>query len=143
VFDELIDVIGNEALIPDLSQIPQSTTNPVVANATENAALFLLTPGAELTATAGVREIVGPVAAVNADGSITESQDTSTQEIQLTVLPTFTYPASIAMVATETIPEDTPPQPRQPDTEGVPPILPIVLLGGFGMLGLAVSALRR
>jgi hypothetical protein len=144
VFDELVEVTGDQSLIPDLSQLPQATTDATIAFATENAAAILLTPGADLTITASSREVLDPVAAVNSEG-VTIPQDAETNpEAQRTILPTFTYPPSIGMVATESLNEiDQSPPTQLPPSDVVPPIVPIILLGGFGMLGLTISALRR
>jgi hypothetical protein len=144
VFDELVEVTGNESLIPDLSQLPQPTTDATVAFATENAAAILLTPGGDLTTTASSREILDPVAAVNSEGVTIPQDSQANPESQRTILPTFTYPPSIGMIATE-IPNATDqiPPTQLPPSDVVPPIVPIILLGGFGMLGLTISALRR
>lgn len=142
VFDELVDVTGDPALIPDLSQELIPTLNATLIFATENAASMLQTPGRALTVAAGSREIVGPVAAVN-PGSTAQNQ--STAETEQAILPTFTYASQIAMIATESMSEVDAAEPTAPPSGSgtFPPILPIVVLGGFGMLGLAVSAMRR
>jgi hypothetical protein len=143
VFDELVEVTGDISLIPDLSQTPQATLDPTAAIASQNA----LTPGSDLTATAGSREIVGPVAAVNVDGTTQADAVQTNAEVARTVLPTFTYPASIAMLATPEVTEQNRTEERLPEDgiapQAVPPIVPIALLGVFGIFGLAISTLRR
>lgn len=160
VYDELVDVTGDIALVPDLGLTPLATIDPLIAGATETAAVILQTPGGDLTITANAREIVGPVAVSGGSGTTQNSDGTPVNEIQRTPLPTFTYPAQVAAVATEAggslntsaevegtsngsglteVQEGAPP----PDVQTVPPIVPIAILGGFGMLGLIVSSLRR
>jgi hypothetical protein len=148
VFDELVDVIGDTSTIPDLALTPVPTTDPTLAGATQTAAVLVLTPGAALTATASVREITGPVAAINADGT-TVVDPLGTPLAESTPLPTFTYPPEVALLATtdpgvgDAAVEPTTPPPLTLTPDDVPPILPIVVLGGFGLLGLAVASVRR
>jgi hypothetical protein len=146
VFDELVTVIGDESTIPDLAQTPQPTTDSTLQGATQTAAVLILTPGAALTATAGVREITGPVAAINANGT-TVADALGTPLAENTPLPTFTYPPEVAMNVTDdpsgAAVEPTTPPPLTLTPDDVPPILPIAVLGGFGLLGLAVASLRR
>ncbi len=152
VFSELVDIIGDASVIPDLSQSLLPTSNPTLVAATQTAAALLLTPGAVLTATANTREITGPVAAINSEGTtVVDAQGTGLP--QNTPLPTFTYPPEIAAAAQST--SDVSAPESAPDIEptmepsltfmpdDVPPLVPIVVLGGFGLLGLAVASLRR
>jgi hypothetical protein len=146
VFDELVDVLGDTSNIPDLAQTPQPTTDTTLAAATQTAEILVLTPGAALTATANVREITGPVAAINSDGT-TVADPLGSPQPESTPLPTFTYPPDVALQATddpdEAVVEPTVPPPLNLTPDDVPPILPIAVLGGFGLLGLAVASLRR
>ncbi len=157
VFDELVEIIGDVATIPDLARTPLPTANPVSIAATQAAMSLLLTPGAVLTATANTREITGPVAAINSQGTtVVDAQGAGLPDH--TPLPTFTYPPEIAPQVTAD-PADTgalsDPDAATPEPEptiespfslmpdNVPPIVPIAVLGGFGLLGLAVASLRR
>lgn len=143
VFEELIEISGNQALIVDLSAIELPTSDPAMIAATETASVLLLTPGAILTANVDPREVQG-VVAVGA-----EVQDAPVV-INQTALPTFTPPAAIAALSTdipvsggdEALNEET--ATAQSTTRGdMPPIVPIAILGGLGLFGLVISALRR
>jgi len=138
VFGELVTVTGDLNTVPDLSQQPTPTTDAALAGASQTAAVVTLTPGGELTvASDSSREIAAPIGL----GTVNP-----TTQVQGTVLPTYTYPPDIVALA----PTEAPPSPT-PETNvlpisvnnGIPPILPIIILGGFGTLGLIISALRR
>jgi hypothetical protein len=64
-----------------------------------------------------------------------------------TILPTFTYPPDIVAIApTQGVPltPTASPDLALPEiSDGVPPIVPIIVLGGLGLLGLAVSSILR
>lgn len=146
VFDELVDVTGDTSTIPDFGLTPLPTADDTLVAATQTAAVLLLTPGAVLSATANLREISEPVAAINSDGTtVVDQQGTALPEN--TPLPTFTFPPEIASQATpdpgQALPEATTAPSIALTPEDVPPILPIAILGGFGLLGLAVASLRR
>lgn len=147
VFEELVDIVGDPSLIPDLSAAPQPTDDLTAIAITATLALLQETPGAILSLTANTREIQGAVAVVGS-GEVEGTQDELTPEAPRTVLPTFTYPPAVALLVTEEVetetlidiaPEDELPNPTVPD---FPPIVPIALLAGFGMLGLIVSTIR-
>ncbi|MCU0496947.1 MAG: SH3 domain-containing protein [Anaerolineae bacterium] len=133
VFEELVEVTGDLILIPDLSQLPQATLAPLDVEGTETAQILLQTPGAILTLTADTRELVGPVAV--GDGTAIDPA------LPRTAMPTFTYPPGIALLITPTgtLEEQT----IVDLTSAPPPITPILVLGGLGVLGLLIGALRR
>ena len=121
---------------------PLPTDDPAVQSATETQAVITQTPGGLLTATANARIIPAPVAVEGSN--ILES----TEEVgAISPLPTFTYPPDILTPAVTSETASTPT--TSPDvlpasvSDGVPPIVPILLLGGLGLLGLAVSSIRR
>lgn len=143
IFGDLVNLSGDTSLIPDLSIEPQATTDATVVGATQTAEAITLTPGAPLTATANARLLLEPVSvdavvagAVNASG-----------------LPTFTPPPQLVAAATpqpdgvgeagansagETLPIGAVTLPSS-----IPPILPIIILGAIGVLGLLIGSLRR
>jgi hypothetical protein len=147
VFDELVDILGNEALILDLSQVPQATDDPALVAASETNAVLQLTPGALLSATANSRELVGPVAVGdNGEPSAGTAEVEAPNTTPIPLLPTFTYPPQIAQIATDN-PNALAATPfpvlnRSVPATGFPPIIPIILLAGFGLLGLIVNAIR-
>lgn len=142
VFDELVDIIGDESLIPVLD--PGATpepTNATAAVATQIEAIITQTPGGVLTATAESRILSLPGA---------ELQGANEPAATSAPLPTFTYPPdAVAQARTPTPAEIDETETANPETtqspvpEDIPPIMPIAFLGGLGLLGLAVSALRR
>jgi hypothetical protein len=145
VFDELVDITGDESTIPDLSEAPLPTTDPIVEGATQTEIAITQTPGGILTLTAESRilPVPGQTGSLPA-ASIGLEGDTAV----INALPTFTYPPDIVAVA-PTQEETTLTPTISPDTtpltvpERVPPIVPILLLGAGGLLGLIVSSIRR
>jgi hypothetical protein len=139
VYGELVNLTGNVENIPEVDpygQAAQIDTAASDATATQNA--ITQTPGGVLTATVISRELSAP--------GVATPTESGTREI----LPTFTYPPGMVAIAptagaalnTETADNNQPLIPASTG-ESLPPIVPIVLLGGVGLLGLAVSALRR
>ncbi len=143
VFRDLVNIVGNEALIEELDLFAEPTADPRIVAATETQAFVLSQPGGALTVTAQSRIIAFP--GVNApDGEAANSSGS-----QATVLPTFTFPPNIVAIA-PTPEADVNLTTSTEDeglalsvSEGVPPIVPIVLLGGVGALGLLITAMRR
>lgn len=142
VFDELVNIIGDPSTIPDLSVEALPTDDPVIMGATQTQAALTQTPGGILTATENSRQIIlpGTPAAPNA-AEVAVSGDNAVP------LPTFTFPPDL-IAATPVDLSLITPTPATGFTsisvsDGVPPIVPIVVLGGFGILGLFISSLRR
>jgi hypothetical protein len=166
VYDELVNFIGDEKKIPDLTietTPTQPGTNPQGGD--NSLAAVTLTPGAALTGTANARFIAGP----GSGGAGTTMQPQAIGQSDITVpalplpdtegtlqiLPTFTYPPNVVAIA----PTAAFAQSSGPDatatasaatsrvtrliSNGVPPIGPILLLGALGILGLLLSSLRR
>lgn len=140
VFGQLVDITGDLNAIPEIDLSAQPTLDPLVLGATETLAAITLTPGGLLTATANARQIAAPPGA----GGAALSSDSGAVEL---ILPTFTYPAGVVFAPTplpDTAPNDEPASaPRTDDSGGLPPIVPIMVLGGIGVLGLAISSVRR
>jgi len=140
VFDELVDIIGDVNAIPDLTQVQAPEDNEIV-NATASAEVLQLTPGFEQTLTAEVRIIEAP--------SGESVPDESGATLENAILPTFTYPPNLAspnaqpngaeMVNVANSNNNA----VNNNPDGVAPIVPIVLLGGAGLIGLLLSRLRR
>lgn len=142
VFSELVEVFGDPSLIPDLSLEPEATTDATVVGATQTWEVILLTPGGDLTATANSRLLIDPV---GVERSFSEEGGS------VSGLPTFTPPPNIALPATPAPQVGTGTDERvgvasassSTSDSGIPPALPIILLGGLGLLGLFISTLRR
>jgi hypothetical protein len=146
VFDELVNITGNANRIPDLTL---GTPTPNIDAQQANSTLVLLTqtPGGLLTATAGVGALPLPnQSSINNNSSI----DILAVGSQ-TPLPTFTAPSNIALNTQPLAVNGTPiTNPTMEDVQQdivlpsrIPPILPILVLGGAGILGLLVSSLRK
>lgn len=130
VFGDLVNVIGDGALIPELTDPGANAPNAAEIQAAGTAAAVTQTPGGVLTATAATRfEALGQA---TLDGPV--------------VLPTFTFPPGIVFQAATPAPdtEATPaPAPAEQASGSLPPIVPILAIGGLGVLGLIISAMRR
>ncbi|MBC8170116.1 MAG: SH3 domain-containing protein [Anaerolineae bacterium] len=147
VFEELVDILGDVTLIEDLSAEAQPTDDLTSIAITETLAILQQTPGAVLSLTADTREIQGATPVVGS-GEAIGTPGELTLEVPRTILPTFTYPPAVALLVTEEVetsavvsssPEDEIVNPVVPD---FPPVVPIMLLAGFGLLGLIVSTIR-
>lgn len=158
VFDELVDIVGDESAIRDLSAEAVPTTDPAVQAQTETAEAITLVPGGALTATANARVISIPEPPLpgfpdNTTGAVLVNPE-GTAELSLpgaTFLPTFTFPPNVPLatpsagqeIALAVTPTDAPGLVSSPTTTNLPPIVPILLLGALGVLGLAISSFRR
>lgn len=148
VFDELVQIIGDEASIPDLSATEAPTLDAASIDASATVAVILQAPGGDLTATALGAQIPLPV-----PGQQQSSASTLAPTGEAVILPTFTFPPNIALIAPTfgaTVALDNPEATITPSVDSgfvlpsnVPPILPIIVLGAFGILGLIVSTYRR
>ncbi|MBN8638378.1 MAG: SH3 domain-containing protein [Anaerolineae bacterium] len=131
VYDELVNITGDASTIPDIDLAAQATPDPLLDGLTQTAAAITLTPGGGLTATVVAR--VGVIS----------TNETPTREI----LPTFTFPPEMVAIApTAGVAETATPQPISvplADGTALPPLVPILVLGGLGLVGLALSSLRR
>ena len=146
VFDELVNVSGNINNIPDLSATAP-TPDVAAIQSIGTLAQITQTPGGVLTATANVGVVPLPLEA-NGSASVLP------QDLIATVLPTFTVPANVAAPNTNATSSEggaiiATPQLIQDQSSDIvlpsriPPIVPILLLGGAGMLGLLISSSRR
>jgi hypothetical protein len=139
VFGELVRIDGDPNLIPEIDLSVQATLDPVLLGATQTLQAVTQTPGGLLTATANARIIAPPPGAgagVSADGSAAG-----------TPMATFTYPAGVVFVPTpeggRMVEDDASQAAASDGGGGLPPIVPILVMGGIGVLGLAISSVRR
>jgi hypothetical protein len=130
VFEDVVNVSGiNLGAIPTIQRGDVPTANIATAAAQQTADILVLTPGAPETAT---------VQQASATGVFTRiAEDTTAGPTSDGPRPTFTFPPAHV--------EATLPPRRSPETNqgGVPPIVPIIVLGGIGVFGLLISSLRR
>lgn len=120
VFGELVEISG------DVSQIEVIDRWEDAPAAIDEAA-----PDAEETA-ANARVLNAPTAV--------EALEQVNEVIAATALPTFTYPPNfLASAATPA----ALPNSEAADSADLPPLFPIIMLGGFGMVGLLVYSIRR
>ncbi len=148
VFEDLVEIIGDESVIIDLNEQAIPTTDNTAAASTSTMEAITQTPGGILTATANALIIALPVEGVQGEEIVSPvgSQDSSA------VLPTFTYPPEIALSppenayhsgenvdATVTV---TPENGAILVSDYLPPIVPILLLMSFGILGLVITSRR-
>jgi hypothetical protein len=142
VFGQLVNIIGDPAAIPEIDLSAQATVDPLILGATQTLEAITQTPGGLLTATVNARLIAAP------PGAGAELPGGS-GEITGTPQPTYTYPPGVVRLPTQ-------PAGAVPDTAfestassvangggGLPPLVPIMVLGGIGVLGLAISSVRR
>jgi hypothetical protein len=137
VYFETVRVIGDVSKIRIISDPGAANTD----NQTATAEAALLTPSIAETASAEARILIVPTVAATSNGN------------QGNFPSTFTPPPDIVLRApTQVSGEIVEPSPTPSLTENVialvsnrrvPPILPILLFGGFGVLGLMVGLIRR
>lgn len=141
VFEELVEIVGDEAAIPDLTQtLIEPTIDPIIAAPTQTIEALLQVPGGLQTATGAARVIEAP--SVNNGGAAIPGGLSAAA----TIIPTFTFPpALIAQQPTAAPQGTTGTSPAQPSTstDTITPIVPIFILMGTGLLGLLVSSIRR
>lgn len=139
VFGELVTLTGSADLLPEINVDATPTLNPAVFDVTNTQQALAQTPGGLLTATAQVGLPAGAVTGSNLEAGGPQ------------FLPTFTYPPNVAPIqpSLSTVLATPTPDPEIPvvtpasDSVDVPPIAPVLILGGLGLVGLALSSLRR
>lgn len=130
VYGELVTVTGDTSTLVQVDPYTNpaaSGIDPFAAAAQAESDL----PGSVATVTLGAGELLLP------DGSVATALSP--------VLPTFTYPPGVVRAA-DLAPEsenDDVPRLNTSSVDEVPPIVPILVMGGLGLLGLALSSLRR
>lgn len=143
VFDGLVELVGDPAAIPEIDPFAIPTADPLIVNATQTASVITLTPGAPQTLAA----ISGTPLATQESGFPGSGGQASD------AMPTFTVPPELVGMlppATQNAPlENATATPAAvtntaaASSQRLAPIIPIVILGGLGLLGLGISALRR
>ncbi len=142
VYADLVEVIGGDTTnIPTVVVNATPTPDPLTDGATQTREAILAEPGGELTVTALSRIITlpeGVVEAGNGEGFVVSNE---------TPLPTFTYPPGVLVgVPTLEATRDIQLSSSQPASSGnvggVAPILPILGLALFGIVGIMISLVR-
>lgn len=142
VYRDLVDIEGNIDAIPTVVLNPTATVDPNIQGATQTIEAILAQPDGALTVTAQARVINLPE---NAKGDNSEGGDSNRQiDPEITAPPTFTYPPNVAvgvptLEVTRAINVATP---TDTNERAIAPIILILVLGGFGLLGLVVSIVR-
>lgn len=143
VFEELVNVTGDESSIPNLILVTPQALAQSQVDATRTQAVFTLTPGAVLTMTASSRILALPGRGVNLSGA-----DAAPEGNESRLLPTYTFPPDLVLstATPDTVTEMNTPElqaltPVVP--ERIPPAVPIALLATGGLLGLVLYSLRR
>ncbi len=142
VYDELIQLVGDLALIPDLTIV--DTVSDIASASVSGLDVIPILPGADATITAEARVLVGPVG-VDPDATFSETSLNPEGGVRL---PTYTPVPNLGDLLSAANLEPT--ATAVPDllniretASNLPPIAPILLLGGIGTLGLMVSLLRK
>lgn len=150
VFDELVRIIGDETTIIDLNERAAPTVDIIAQAATETFAVITQTPGGILTATAGAALPPLPGQGGSQVGSAPQ-MGVADLPTEAAVLPTYTFPPDIALflpTQTASVSNDG----SAPDASTladlalpstVPPLVIILALGGFGVLGLLIGSYRK
>ncbi len=131
VFKGVVNITGLDPnLIPTVNTSLVPSPNLTSAGEQQTVNAVTLTPG-------GLQTLQAQRTA--ATGVFIQSGDTGTQSADQSTgpLPTFTFPA--AFVEATLPPRVT----AATNQGGIPPIIPILALGGVGLLGLFISLLRR
>ena len=149
VFGQIVNITGDPASIPEVTLEPLPTTDPLILGATQTQEVLTLTPGGVFTATVSARGVIATLEIPGAQ--IAPLQQDGTPASSGPALPTFTYPPGmIGMAPTSGPPASATPQTLASSLEitseslrQIPPIMPILALGGLGTLGLVLSLMRR
>ncbi len=141
VFDELVNIIGDPAQIIDITEVTPTPNNPFL-EATGTFEALLNSPDGVLTITAGAREIAPP----GSEGGVVAPGESGGSE---GLLPTYTYPPNIvAQVPTQAavVEVTATPDPARINltvSDGVAPIVPIMVLGTLGIVGVLIGLILR
>lgn len=136
VYVDLIDILGDESQIPIIDLNATPTLDPLIAGATQTREGILAQPGGVLTITAQSRIIQLPP---GEDGVARSSFDSNGE-----ARPTFTYPPNViaglpTLEVTRDVEISSPVSNRAATNTGIPPLLPIMVLAGLGLLGVLYS----
>lgn len=147
VYDELVQLIGDTALIPDLTVVDTAASAQDASSSTDVTSLDLtpVAPGADATATADARILSEPVG-VDPNATLSETSLNPDGGVRL---PTYTPFPNVGDLLSAANPEPTATAVQteliniQETASNLPPIVPIVLLGGVGLLGFIISLTRK
>ena len=137
VYGELVDIVGDPSeieVVDTLEVVP--TQNIIDLQATQTWIAITSAPGGAQTATASARVLGVPTAI---DDNII------TVDLVVSPLPTFTYPSDIVAIAptqSNISSGEDESESRNRSSGRIPPLFSIVMLGGFGIIGLLVNSLR-
>lgn len=149
VFGQLVTISGDPSTIPDLSEQLLPTTDPLLLSAEQTQAAILLVPGGAETATASARGVVATLQLPSVGGSSGSAADPAATGSIGTPMPTFTYPPGVVRVTPAPVgggalaEENAPLELTQEDIANLPPIVPILVMGVLGAVGLAASRIAR
>ena len=132
VYGELVEITGDVNQIQVIETLELSSASATGLEEAQAGITVETVPGAEETATANARVLNAPTAVEAAE----QINDTTV----VTALPTFTYPPNFLALAS------TPDILSNSETTGstaLPPLFPIIMLGGFGIVGLLAYSIRR
>lgn len=126
----VVNTFGDETMITEILPENVPTIDPALYAVQQTAAAITSTPGAIASLTA--QSMITPT------GLFTAQPGQFITPLPGQSLPTFTYPPATPtpMVVPRTNPAPT-------ANTGLPPVLPILVLGALGLMGLLVSFLRR
>lgn len=129
VFEQVVNIIGDAGDIAIIPLSGEATIDIGSVAGTQTVEALAQTPGALATSTAQAF----------ATGVI-EGNNQAVTVVDLGPGPTFTYPADAMSIATPQIPRSGA---TAPSETGLPPIIPVLVLGVLGGAGLLVGFLRR
>jgi Bacterial SH3 domain len=130
VYEDIVNITGvDPAAIPTAQPGGIPSPNVATAAAQQTSDYLTATPGAPQTATALQGSATGIFTRVAGNAGLEPTRSEP--------LPTFTFPPAMLEA---TLP---PRASAAASQSGVPPIVPIIVLGGLGLFGLLIAALRR
>jgi len=132
IYGELVDIVGDANEIEIIEDFNWATPQGPLSSAPTE--VLELSQDDILSSTSGTRIIDVP----STIGNLSVNE-TPFEEIPL---PTFTYPPDTIAQAPTQSPVDIRGN-TGVSTDSIPPLLPIILLGGMGIIGLLLNALRR
>lgn len=138
VYQDLVQIIGDATQIKEIDPFVEPTLDPLISGATQTREAILQDPNGLLTVTALERVIQLPGQDV-LEGGLGEVIASGT------VLPTYTFPPGISrelLTPVDATNLGSFTDPVTSEAEGIPPVILILVLFGFGVLGLVITALR-
>ena len=136
VFEELVVIHGDPSQLPEIDLFaPASTQDPALS---ATLAIITQTPGGLQTATAQAQFVEAPASLPSAQNSAGDAN---------LPLPTFTFPPQYDDTSESDNlilrPIPAPATSTRAFPSEIPPIFPIAVLAGLGILGLLITTIRR